>query len=206
MPKLSPEIPPSCTTRLRTRAAALPPGIVAIPRTESVAELAALYAVADVVLNLSCEETFGLTTVEGFACGTPGIVLRATASPELGRRTRRRRRRSRRDRGDPFPRESRLFLRVPRPRPRLLQQAGTLGGLSRALRKRLTRAGTGGAAGLHERRRPRRAPQSKSESVPASRPKADGSGTTAPVVSTLKPESVMPLPGDFIAITSKLPL
>ena len=83
MPKLSPEIPPSCTTRLRTRAAALPPGIVAIPRTESVAELSALYAVADVVLNLSCEETFGLTTVEGFACGTPGIVLRATASPEL---------------------------------------------------------------------------------------------------------------------------
>ena len=83
MPKLSPEIPPSCTTRLRARAAALPPAIVAIPRTESVAELAALYAVADVVLNLSCEETFGLTTVEGFACGTPGIVLRATASPEL---------------------------------------------------------------------------------------------------------------------------
>ena len=35
------------------------------------------------MLNLSCEETFGLTTVEGFACGTPGIVLRATASPEL---------------------------------------------------------------------------------------------------------------------------
>jgi putative colanic acid biosynthesis glycosyltransferase len=34
-------------------------------------------------LNLSYEETFGMTTVEGLACGTPGIVYNATASPEL---------------------------------------------------------------------------------------------------------------------------
>jgi glycosyltransferase involved in cell wall biosynthesis len=38
---------------------------------------------ADVVCNFSVEETFGLTTVEGFACGTPGIVYNCTASPEL---------------------------------------------------------------------------------------------------------------------------
>jgi putative colanic acid biosynthesis glycosyltransferase len=62
---------------------ALPAGILGIPRTESVAELAGLYAAADVVLNLSGEESFGLTTVEGFACGTPGIVYDCTASPEL---------------------------------------------------------------------------------------------------------------------------
>lgn len=37
----------------------------------------------DVSLNLSYEETFGLTTVEGLACGTPGIVYNVTASPEL---------------------------------------------------------------------------------------------------------------------------
>lgn len=61
----------------------LPQNIIAIPRTESIEELAALYSAADVVLNLSYEETFGLTTVEGFACGTPGIVFRSTASPEL---------------------------------------------------------------------------------------------------------------------------
>ena len=61
----------------------LPERIVSISRTESTEDLASLYSAADVVLNLSCEETFGLTTVEGFACGTPGIVLRATASPEL---------------------------------------------------------------------------------------------------------------------------
>ena len=61
----------------------LPKNIIALPRTESVEELAALYSAADVVLNLSYEETFGLTTAEGFACGTPGIVFDSTASPEL---------------------------------------------------------------------------------------------------------------------------
>lgn len=66
-----------------TIAKTLPPNVITIPRTESIDELAALYSAADVVLNLSYEETFGLTTVEGFACGTPGIVFRSTASPEL---------------------------------------------------------------------------------------------------------------------------
>jgi putative colanic acid biosynthesis glycosyltransferase len=61
----------------------LPDNILGIERTESVEELANMYSEADIVLNLSYEETFGLTTVEGFACGTPGIVYNATASPEL---------------------------------------------------------------------------------------------------------------------------
>ena len=61
----------------------LPVNILGIERTESVEELSNLYSEADIVLNLSYEETFGLTTVEGFACGTPGIVYNATASPEL---------------------------------------------------------------------------------------------------------------------------
>jgi glycosyltransferase involved in cell wall biosynthesis len=61
----------------------LPDNILGVERTESVEELAEIYAAADIVLNLSYEETFGLTTVEGFACGTPGIVYSATASPEL---------------------------------------------------------------------------------------------------------------------------
>ena len=61
----------------------LPNNILGIERTESVEELAIMYSEADIVLNLSYEETFGLTTVEGFACGTPGIVYNATASPEL---------------------------------------------------------------------------------------------------------------------------
>jgi glycosyltransferase involved in cell wall biosynthesis len=61
----------------------LPPNIIGIERTESINELAELYSAADIVLNLSSMETFGMTTVEGFACGTPGIVYNSTASPEL---------------------------------------------------------------------------------------------------------------------------
>lgn len=61
----------------------LPKNIIGIKRTSNVQELAELYSTANIVLNLSYEETFGLTTVEGFACGTPGIVYNKTASPEL---------------------------------------------------------------------------------------------------------------------------
>jgi len=61
----------------------LPENIIGITRTESTQELVEFYSSADVVMNISYEETFGLTTVEGFACGTPGIVYNTTASPEL---------------------------------------------------------------------------------------------------------------------------
>ncbi len=61
----------------------LPNNIVGLSRTESVEELALYYSLADIVLNLSYEETFGLTTAEGMACGTPSIVYNATASPEV---------------------------------------------------------------------------------------------------------------------------
>lgn len=61
----------------------LPPNIIGIERTHNIQELVKLYSAADVVLNLSYEETFGLTTVEGLACGTPGVVYDCTASPEL---------------------------------------------------------------------------------------------------------------------------
>ncbi len=61
----------------------LPSNIISLPKTNSQSELAAYYTMADVILNLSYAETFGLTTVEGMACGTPGIVYKSTASPEL---------------------------------------------------------------------------------------------------------------------------
>lgn len=57
--------------------------VIGLPRTSNVQELVFYYSIANVVLNLSREETFGLTTVEGMACGTPSIVYNATASPEL---------------------------------------------------------------------------------------------------------------------------
>ena len=61
----------------------LPPNMRIIKNTTNVDELCQFYSLADVVLNLSYSETFGLTTVEGFACGTPTIVYNITASPEL---------------------------------------------------------------------------------------------------------------------------
>jgi len=61
----------------------LPNNIIGITRTDSIDELVEYYSAADIVMNLSYSETFGLTTVEGFACGTPSIVYDITASPEL---------------------------------------------------------------------------------------------------------------------------
>jgi len=61
----------------------LPSNIIGIERTNDIQELVALYSDADVFINPSLEETFGLTTVEALACGTPTIVFNATASPEL---------------------------------------------------------------------------------------------------------------------------
>ena len=61
----------------------LPNNIIGINRTNNVQELAALYTRADVVAILSSAETFGLTAVEGFACGTPAVVYNNTAPPSL---------------------------------------------------------------------------------------------------------------------------
>ena len=61
----------------------LPENIIGISRTDNVQQLAELYSTADVYVNPSVEETFGLTTIEAMACGTPAIVYNATASPEL---------------------------------------------------------------------------------------------------------------------------
>lgn len=61
----------------------LPAPIIGIERTNSVEELAQLYTTADIYVNLSVEETFGLTTAEAMACGTPVIVYNATAVPEI---------------------------------------------------------------------------------------------------------------------------
>lgn len=67
----------------RSQIQEMPHGIVGIERTENLDELVSMYSSSDVVLSLSRAETFGLTIVEGFACGTPGIVYNNTALPEL---------------------------------------------------------------------------------------------------------------------------
>lgn len=61
----------------------LPENIISIPRTYHIEELVKYYAMADVFLHLSLEETFGKVTAEALSCGTPVIVYNSTASPEL---------------------------------------------------------------------------------------------------------------------------
>ena len=60
-----------------------PSRIISIEYVENKEELAWLYSIADVFLQLSHEETFGLVTAEALACGTPVITNRFTANPEL---------------------------------------------------------------------------------------------------------------------------
>lgn len=60
----------------------LPDGIIGIPRTESIHELAGFYNGASVYINTSIEETLGMTSIEAQACGTPAIVYNSTACPE----------------------------------------------------------------------------------------------------------------------------
>ena len=51
--------------------------------TESVDDLIDLYSAADVLVNASNAETFGLVTVEAMACGTPVVAYDNTGSAEL---------------------------------------------------------------------------------------------------------------------------
>lgn len=63
--------------------ASVPQNIITIPRVLEAAEIAEIYSAADIYLNLSVEETMGLTTVESLACGTSVIVYDRTAVPEF---------------------------------------------------------------------------------------------------------------------------
>ncbi len=63
--------------------AAFPNNIIGITRTENQQQLAQIYSAADVLVNLSLEETFGLVVAEALACGTPAIVVNSTACPEV---------------------------------------------------------------------------------------------------------------------------
>ena len=85
--KLSSMLPDDCVIIMigltKKQIEGLPKNIIGIERTENQTQLAEYYSIADVVMNLSYQETFGMTTVEGFGCGTPSVVYDRTASPEL---------------------------------------------------------------------------------------------------------------------------
>ncbi len=60
----------------------LPESIIGLQKTNSVRELAALYSMADIYVNLTLEDTFPTTNLEALACGTPVVTYKAGGSPE----------------------------------------------------------------------------------------------------------------------------
>ena len=60
----------------------MPKGIVGLERTNNVKDLAVFYTMADVFINPTMQDSFGLTSVEALACGTPAITYRSGGSPE----------------------------------------------------------------------------------------------------------------------------
>lgn len=61
----------------------LPKNVIAIPAVSDQTVLVQWYSAADVYINFSIEETFGLVVAEAMACGTPAIVMNSTACPEV---------------------------------------------------------------------------------------------------------------------------
>ncbi len=61
----------------------LPDNILNIKETHNVEELISYYSMANVLINMSFEESFGKVSAEALACGTPIIVFDSTANPEL---------------------------------------------------------------------------------------------------------------------------
>lgn len=64
----------------------LPKNIIGVERTDSQEELAGYYTEADVFLNPSKEETFGMTTLEAQYCGTQAVVYKNTACEEVAKK------------------------------------------------------------------------------------------------------------------------
>ena len=60
----------------------LPKNIISIHRTNSAEELSQIYSAADVVVNPTREDVFGLVNIEANACGTPVIMFNTGGCPE----------------------------------------------------------------------------------------------------------------------------
>lgn len=60
----------------------LPNNIIGIRRTENINQLADLYSMADLFLNLTYNDTFPTTNLEALACGTPILTYKTGGSVE----------------------------------------------------------------------------------------------------------------------------
>lgn len=56
--------------------------IIAIPQTSDQTELIEIYSAADVFVNPTREEVFGMVNIEALACGTPVIMFDTDGAPE----------------------------------------------------------------------------------------------------------------------------
>lgn len=63
--------------------AKMPRNVLGITHTDNADELAEIYSSANVLVNPSTEETFGMVVAESMACGTPVIVNDSTACSEI---------------------------------------------------------------------------------------------------------------------------
>ena len=61
----------------------LPENVISIHATRNQTELAEIYTAADVFVNPTREELFGLVNAEALACGTPVITFNSGGSPEV---------------------------------------------------------------------------------------------------------------------------
>lgn len=57
--------------------------IIFLGTVENTEVLAQLYSMADIFVNPTIQETFGLTAAESIACGTPVVSYKSTATPEV---------------------------------------------------------------------------------------------------------------------------
>lgn len=64
----------------------MPESVLALPRTDSLEQLAHIYTTADVYVSPSVEESFGMTPMEAMCCGTHAIVYKGTACEEIARK------------------------------------------------------------------------------------------------------------------------
>ena len=60
----------------------LPSKIIGITRTENQKQLAELYSTADLFVNLTYSDTFGMVNIESQACGTPVLTYETGGCPE----------------------------------------------------------------------------------------------------------------------------
>lgn len=60
----------------------LPKNIISIHRTQNQKQLAKIYTAADLFVNPTREDVFGLVNVEALACGTPVVTFNTGGSPE----------------------------------------------------------------------------------------------------------------------------